>query len=128
MNVDDLTKMIRDGLDLAGKTAVPVVPPGTAITVLPAVVLAPSDNALGDGNRTLRYGFDITIVVPRSKQVTQYDALCDLEAITLRSLIPSAVRFEGPIVLAVTGGGDSGEPPAMSRIIPITFAADFNLS
>jgi len=126
VNVDELTKLIRDGLDLAGKTRVPVVPPGTPISVIPAVVLAPRSDDLEDG-WTLRYGFDITCVVPRNAQTSQYEQLCEIETIVLTALIPAPVRFEGPLSFAVTGGGDTGEPPALSRIIPLTFVSDVSL-
>lgn len=127
MDIDELAFLIRAGLDDAGKTKIPVVPPGTPISVLPAVVLAPSDDELGAGNRTLRYGFDVTCVVPRSAQVSQYELLVELEAIVLASLIPSQVRFEGPLLFASTGGEGTGEPPALSRVIPVTFASDVDL-
>lgn len=127
MNIDDLEFLIRSGLDDAGKTKVPVVPPGTPITVLPAVVLAPGDDELGPGNGSIRYGFDITCVVPRSAQVSQYELLVELEAIVVRSLIPSTVRFDGPLSFASTGGADTGEPPALARVIPVTFTADVDL-
>ena len=124
MNVAELIKLIKDGLTVAGKIRVPVVPPGTPISVLPAVVLAPGNDALGEGNRSLRLGFDITCVVPRNNQVAQYELLVELEAIVLRSLIPSQVRFEGPLVFASTGGEATGEPPALSRVIPVSFTSD----
>ena len=127
MTVDDLILVIGDALVAAGYPKVPVVAPGTPIAVMPCVVLAPGDNELGDGNRSLRYGFDITIVVPRSSQPEQYELLTELEAVVLRSLIPSPVRFDGPIAFAATGGNETGEPPALSRVIPVTFAADVDL-
>ena len=127
MNVADLTALIRTGLDDAGKTRVPVVAPGTTIAVMPCVVLAPSDDALEDSNHTLRFGFDVTIVVHRNGQVQQYADLTAIEAIVVRSLIPSQVRFDGPFVFAATGGEATGEPAAMSRIIPVSFAADVTL-
>ena len=123
MNVADLQKLISDGLVVAGKYKIPVVLPGTPISVLPCVVLAPSDDVLGDGNRSLRYGFDVTCVVPRNNQVSQYELLVELEAIVLQSLIPSQVRFDGPLIFASTGGADTGEPPALSRVIPVSFTA-----
>lgn len=127
MDVDGLLKLVKEGLIEAGKTKVPVVPPGTAISVLPAVVLAPSTDELGEGNRTLRYGFSVTLLVPRNSQVSQYPLLVELEAIVIRSLIPSNVRFDGPFVFASTGGADTGEPPALSRVIPVSFTADVDL-
>jgi len=127
MTVDDLVKLVHDSLVAAGVTTVPVVLPGTSLSVLPCVVLAPSDDALGDGNHTLRHGFDITVAVPRNTQTSQYPRLVELLQLVLRGLIPSAVRFEGPIVFAATGGGDTGEPPAMVRVIPVSFASDFDL-
>lgn len=127
MNVADLRKLIADGLVEAGKYKIPVVLPGTPISVLPCVVLAPSDDVLGDGNRTLRYGFDVTCVVPRNNQVGQYELLVELEAIVLQSLIPSQVRFDGPLIFASTGGADTGEPPALARTIPISFTSDADL-
>lgn len=127
MNVDDLAKLIRDGLTAASVTTVPVVMPGTPTSKLPAVVLAPSRDTLGDGNRTLRYGFDVVVMVPRGGQVAQYPRLCELEAIVVHSLIPSAVRFDADIEFAATGGADTGEPPAMSRIIAVSFASDIDL-
>jgi hypothetical protein len=127
VNIADLTKLIHDGLVAAGRSTVPVVPPGTPVTVLPAVVLAPGDDELGDGNRSLRYGFDVTVIVHRSGQVAQYEQLVELEAIVVQSLIPSNVRFDGPFVFATTGGDTTGEPPALSRIIPVSFAANVDL-
>lgn len=127
VNVDDLIKLVGDGLIAAGKSGVPVVEPGTPISVLPCVACAPSDDELGDGNRTLRYGFDVTIAVPRGKQTSQYGVLVELEGIVIRSLIPSGVRFVGPITFAATGGGTTGEPPTMVRVVPITFTADVDL-
>ena len=126
MTLDDLTKVIREALDLAGKTKVPVVPPGTPISVLPCVVLAPRSNDLEDG-WTLRYGFDVTCIVPRNAQTSQYQQLVEIETIVLQALIPTPVRFEGPLSFAVTGGGDTGEPPALARIIPLTFVSDVSL-
>ena len=127
MNVADLQKLIKDGLVEAGKVKVPVVEPGTAISVLPCIVLAPANDELGEGNRTLRYGFDITAMVPRSAQVSQYELLVQLQAIVLRSLIPTQVRFEGPFTFAATGGEQTGEPPALARIIPVSFASNEDL-
>jgi len=127
MNHNDIIKLIKDGLTEAGKVKIPVVPPGTPISVMPCVVIAPSDDSLGEGNKTLRLGFDITIVVPRSNQVSQYELLTELEAIVIRSLIPSQVRFDGPLAFASTGGEATGEPAALSRVIPITFTADVTL-
>lgn len=124
MNVGEIQKIIHDGMLANDKPKVPVVLPGTPLSVLPCVVLAPSDDALGEGNRSLRYGFDITVVVPRNTQVSQYELLVELEVIVIQSLIPSGVRFDGPIVFASTGGADTGEPPALSRIIPVSFASD----
>jgi len=126
VNLAELTKLIRDGLDAAGKTRVPVVPPGTAISVLPAVVLAPRNDDIEDG-WTLRYGFDVTLLVPRNAQASQYEQLTELETIVLQALIPSTVRFEGPLSFVATGGGDTGEPPALARIIPLTFVSDVSL-
>jgi hypothetical protein len=127
MTVDDLIKLVRDGLVAAGKTRVPVVPPGTPITVVPAVVIAPADDELVDGNRTLRYGFDVTCLVPRGGQTSQYPALVEIAAIVVQSLIPSEVRFDGPLVFATTGGGETGEPAALARVVPVSFAADVTL-
>jgi hypothetical protein len=127
MDVEQLEQLITAGLVDAGKTKIPVVPPGTPISVLPCVVLAPSDDELGDGNRSLRYGFDVTCVVPRNSQVSQYQLLVELEAIVIRSLIPSTVRFDGPFLFASTGGEGTGEPPALSRVIPVSFASDTDL-
>ena len=127
MNVADLRKLITDGLTVAGKYKIPVVLPGTPISVLPCVVLAPSDDVLGDGNRSLRYGFDVTCVVPRNNQVSQYELLVELEAIVLQSLIPSTVRFDGPLIFASTGGADTGEPAALARTIPVSFTSDATL-
>ena len=127
MNVTDLAALITTGLTAAGRTKVPVVLPGTAIAVLPCVVLAPGDHELGDGNRSLRYGFDITVTVPRNNQPAQYTDLCTLEAIVYRSLIPSQVRFDGPSIFAATGGEGTGEPPALSQVIPVSFVADVHL-
>lgn len=125
MTVDDLALMIRDALDAAGKTKIPVVPPGTPISVLPAVVLAPADNELD--NRVLRYGIDVVVLVPRAGQVAQYELLAELEAIVLQSWYPSTVRLEGPTIFATTGGEGTGEPPAQSRTIPVSFASDVDL-
>lgn len=129
MNVGDLAALIRAGLDAAGQTKVPVVPPGTPVAQVSCVVLAPSDNVLEDGNRTLRYGFDIVVMVPRNNQVQQYVALTNLEAIVLRSLLvpQSTVRFDGPFLFASTGGEGTGEPAALSRVIPVSFVADVHL-
>jgi hypothetical protein len=127
MTVDDLIKLIHDGLVLAGKTKVPVVPPGTPIAVMPCVVIAPSDDTLESGNKTLRYGFDITCTVPRNAQVSQYQLLTELEAIVVQSLIPSQVRFDGPLRFASTGGEATGEPPALARVIPVSFSSDVDL-
>lgn len=127
MTVDDLAKLIRDGLTAAGKSSVGVVAPGTPISKLPCVALAPAADELGDGNRSLRYGFDVTVAVPRQAQVSQYPLLVDLEGIVVASLAGSGVRFEGPIVFAATGGGDTGEPPTMSRVVPVSFASDVDL-
>jgi len=127
MNVDELQKLIKDGLVASGKTRVPVVPPGTPISVMPCVVLAPSDDTLESGNKTLKYGFDITCCVPRGGQVSQYGLLVEIEAIVLQSLIPSNVRFDGPLRFAATGGEATGEPPALARIIPISFSSDVDL-
>lgn len=127
MNVADVAALVSDGLSAAGIDDVPVVDPGTPVAALPVVVLAPADNELGDGNRYLIYGLDVTVVVPRSNQVDQYLRLCELEAAVVQGLLPSQVRFEGPFVFAVTGGDGTGEPPAMSRVIPISFTGDVNL-
>ena len=127
VNVADLIKLIGDGLVAAGKTKIPVVPPGTPISVIPCVVLAPGNDELANANKTLRCGFDVTVIVQRNSQVTQYELLSELEAIVLRSLIPSEVQFDGPIVFASTGGEATGEPPALSRVIPVTFTADVDL-
>lgn len=124
MNHNDIIKLIKDGLAVAGKNKIAVVPPGTPIAVLPAVVVAPGNDAMGDGNRSLRYGFDITCIVPRNNQVANYELLTELQAIVVRSLIPSQVRFEGPFVFASTGGGETGEPPALSRVIPVSFTSN----
>jgi hypothetical protein len=104
-----------------------VLAPGTTISVLPAVVLAPSDDQLGDGNRTLRHGFDVTAIVPRNGQVTQYQALVELEGIVVQSLIPSEVRFEGAFTFLAAGGDGTGEPPTMSRLIPVSYSSDVQL-
>jgi len=127
MTADDLALLIGDALVAAGHPKVPVVPPGTPVTVLPAVSLIPGDNELGDGNRSLRYGMEIVVYVPRSSQPEQYQLLCELEAITLRSIIPTQVRFDGPIRFSPTGGESTGEPPAQARYIPVTFATDVDL-
>lgn len=127
MNVSQLATLIRTGLDAAGHTTVPVVLPGTAISKLPCVVLAPGDNELGDGNRSLRYGFDVTPAVHRNNQAEQYAYLCQLEAVVFASLIPNQVRFDGPSVFASTGGEQTGEPPALARVIPVSFVADVHL-
>ena len=127
MNVDELTKVIRTALDAAALTRIPVTPPGTPISVIPAVVLAPSDDDMEDGNRTLRHGIDITLLVPRGKQTSQYGLLTQLQHVILRSLVPIPVRFEGPQTFTASGGGDTGEPAALARIIPITFVSDVDL-
>jgi len=127
VNVADLAALVSAGLSGAGIDDVPVVDPGTPVAALPAVVLAPADNELGDGNHTLRYGLDVTVMVPRLSQVDWYGRLCELEAAVIQGLIPSQVRFEGTIVFAVTGGDGTGEPPAMSRVIPVSFTSDVNL-
>jgi hypothetical protein len=124
MNLAALTKLIKDALVAAGKTTIPVVAPGTTISVLPCVALAPSTDSLGEGNRSLRHGFDVTVIVPRQGQVTQYELLTELEGIVVQSLIPSGIRFEGPIGFASAGGEGTGEPPTMSRIIPISYPSD----
>jgi len=126
VNIAELTKLIRDGLDAAGKTRIPVVPPGTPIAVIPAVVLAAASDTLEDG-WTLRCGVNITCLVPRGAQVPQYEALTEIELIVLQALIPSPVRFDGPVTFAATGGGDTGEPPALARVIPMSFVADVHL-
>jgi hypothetical protein len=126
VTVDDLALLIRNGLDAAGQTKVPVVAPGTPVSVLPAVALVPADDELGDGNRTLRYGFDVTIQVPRSSAPEQYERLVELQAIVIRSLIPTPVRFDDRMPFASTGDLP-GEAPALARIIPISFAADVDL-
>ena len=126
VNVETLTKIIRDALDAADKLRVPVVPPGTPISVIPCVVLAPRNDDIEDG-WTMRYGFDITCLVPRASQTSQYPALVDIESIVVSALIPHPVRFEGPLTFAISGGGDSGEPAALARIIPITFVSDVDL-
>lgn len=126
MNVADLIKLIHDGLVAAGKTKVPVVAPGTPVTVLPAVELVPTDDELGEGNRSLRYGFNVTVSVPRASTPEQYEQLVELQAIVLQSLIPSTVRFDGPMVYRPTGELP-GEAPALARIIPVSFAANVDL-
>lgn len=127
MNIDALTKLIRDALDEARQKSVPVVAPGTTITVLPAVVLAPATDELGEGNRTLRHGFNVTVIVPRQGQVTQYQLLTELEGVVVQSLIPSGIRFEGAITFVAAGGEGTGEPPTMSRLIPISYPSDVAL-
>jgi len=127
VNLADLTKLVRDALDAAGKTKVPVVAPGTPISVMPSVVLAPAFNELENGNRTLRYGFDVTVVVPRFNQPEQYEQLTELETIVVSSLVPSEARFDGPFSFTTTGGDGTGEPPALARTIPISFVADVDL-
>jgi hypothetical protein len=127
VNVADLHKLISDGLTAAGQTKVPTVYPGTPTSVLPCVVIAPSTNELANGNRTLSYGFDVVVMVPRFNQADQYELLCELEAVVLQSLIPSECQFDGPIEFASTGGADTGEPAALSRVIPVTFVADVDL-
>jgi len=127
MTVDDLIKLIHDGLVAAGKTKVPVVPPGTPISVMPCVVIAPSDDTLVDGNKTLKYGFNIPPTVPRNAQVSQYNLLVEIEAIVLQSLIHSSVRFDGPLRFASTGGEATGEPPALARVIPVSFTSNVDL-
>ena len=66
-------------------------------------------------------------MVPRNNQVDQYVRLQSIAAAVIQGLLPSQVRFEGPFVFAATGGDGTGEPPAMSRVIPISFASDVNL-
>lgn len=127
MNVNDLIKLVRDGLVAAGKTKIPVVPPGTGITIVPVIVIAPSDDVLENSNKTLRFGFDVTILTQRNKQTSQYELLTELEAIVVAALIPSTVRFDGPFVFANTGGEGTGEPAALARVIPVSFAADVHL-
>jgi hypothetical protein len=127
VNVADLIKLIGDGLVEAGHTMVSVVPPGTPLSTIPCVAIAPANDELTNGNRTLQYGFDVTVIVQRNAQVSQYELLTELEAIVVRSLIPSEVQFDGPIVFASTGGEATGEPPALSRVIPVTFTADVDL-
>ena len=127
VNVAELTKLISDALIAAGKTKVPVVPPGTAVSVMPCVVLAPSDDELENGNRTLRYGFDVTVITPRFNQAEQYEQLTELESIVITSLVPSTVRFDGPLSFTTIGGDGTGEPPALARTIPISFVADVDL-
>lgn len=127
MNIADIAKLIGDGLELAGVGPVPVVDPGTPISTMPAIVLAPSDDELTAGNRGLRHGLDLTVMVPRSSQVEQYARLQELTATVIRSLIPSSVAFTGPIRFASTGGAGSGEPAALVRVIPIAFGGDLDL-
>jgi len=127
VNVAELSKLIRDALDLAGKTKVPVVAPGAPISVMPCVVLAPADNALENGNRTLRYGFDVTVTTPRYNQPEQYEQLTELETIVVSSLVPSTARFDGTFSFTTTGGDGTGEPPALARTVPISFVADVDL-
>ena len=83
MNVADLHKLIHDALVAEGKTKVPVVYPGTPISVIPCVALAPGNDELANGNRTLRYGFDVTVLVHRNNQADQYEQLVELEAIVV---------------------------------------------
>ena len=97
------------------------------ISVMPAVALAPADNELENGNRTLRYGFDVTVIVPRFNQPEQFDQLVDLEAIVVSSIVPSVARFDGPFSFTTLGGDGTGEPPALARTIPISFVADVDL-
>lgn len=125
MNVAGLIKLVKDGLLAAGKDKVPVVPPGTPISVLPCVVIAPSEDRLEQG--ALRYGFDITPTVPRNAQPTQYELLVELEAIVILSLQSTNVRFDGPFTFAATGGEGTGEPPAQARVIPVSFTSDVDL-
>jgi len=127
VNVADVAALVAAGLSGAGIDDVPVVDPGTPVAALPVVVLAPADNELGPGNRYLVYGLDITVMVPRAGQVDWYGRLVELEAAVVQGLLPSQVRFEGRFVFAVTGGDGTGEPPAMSRVIPISFTSDVNL-
>ena len=127
MNTAGLVKLIRDGLDAAAHTKVPVVVPGTPLSKLPCVVIAPSTNQLLNGNRTLSYGFDVVVIVPRYNQPDQYLLLESLEAVVLGSLIPSEVQIEGTTVFDATGGDDTGDPPALTRTIPVTFTSDVDL-
>jgi hypothetical protein len=125
VNIPAIVKLIGDGLAAAGLDVVRVVEPGTPVTAIPAVVLAPSDDELGAGNRTMAHGLDVTVIVSRTNQVDQYVRLQELTAVVVRSVIPSSISFAGPIRFAATAA--PGEPPAMSRIIPITFPGDVDL-
>jgi len=127
VNLADVAALVSAGLTGAGIDDIPIVDPGTPVVALPCVVLAPSDDELGDGNHTIREGLDITVLVTRNNQVDQYVRLQQMYQAVVQGLIPSQVRFEGAIVFAVTGGDGTGEPPAMSRVIPVSFTSDVNL-
>ena len=121
-----MIKLVGDGLELAGFD-VPVVEPGSPLTTLPAVVLIPDDDELTFGNRSLRHGLELVVVVPRISGVANYQRLQEITRVVLRSLIPSSVAFAGPIRPGSTGGPDTGEPPGYGRFIPVTFPGDVDL-
>jgi len=127
VNLADVAALVSAGLDGAGIDDVPVVDPGTPVAAMPCVVLAPAGLELGDGNHTLRLQLDVTPMVPRNNQADQFPRLFAMTAAVIQGLIPSQVRFEGDIVFAVTGGDGTGEPPAMSFVIPTSFTSDVNL-
>jgi hypothetical protein len=127
VNITDLIALVRAGLDAAGHTRVPVLPPGTTITALPCVAAGRAADQPGAGNRSLVKGYELVILVPRTGQVEQTQLSDDLEAVVLRSLLPSQVQFGDRFPAASTGGEGTGEPPALSRIIPVTFVADVDL-
>jgi hypothetical protein len=122
VNVGDVAALIAGGLAAAGIDGVPVVDPGTPIATLPAVVLAPGVDELEAGNRSLRHGLEVTVVVSRSGQPEQYTRLQQITGAVLRGLLPSSVQIVDPFPF------DSfDEPPTMTRTIPCSFVGDLDL-
>jgi hypothetical protein len=128
VNTADVAALVTAGLAAAVINDVPVVDPGTPTSTLPAVVLAPGPDRLEAGNRSIRHGLNVTAVVPRNNQPDQYVRLQEIAGAVLRGLLPSSVRLEPvDIEFVVSGGGDTGEPAAMSRVIPVSFTGDVDL-
>lgn len=126
MNVDDVAVLVAAGLDAAGY-AWEVLDPVTAISAIPVVALAPADDEVDESGRYMTHGVDVVVIVPRNNQTAWYRDLQSATAAIVAGLAGSSVSIDGPIGFASTGGGTTGEPPALTRTIPVTYIGDADL-
>lgn len=99
----------------AGNLGVPVRPPGSTSGALPAVVVVPADDTVGEGGRYLVHGYDVTVMVQRGADVAQLDRLETLTTAVARVLLDAGYAI-GPRLRYVSDAPE--DVGYLGRVIP----------